>query len=262
MNDLSRENPTERFTGLASTYAQYRPDYPPAAIDFILEHCGLTPGSVLVDVGCGTGISSRLFAERGLQVTGIEPNADMRSKAQAEPVRAGSAVPDFRDGKAEATGLPGSSADAVVAAQAFHWFEAGAALAEFHRILRPSGWAVLMWNERDESDAFTAAYGAVIRTAPNAAAVEGPRGRAGEAILKSNLFARRQRVSFSSEQILDEDGILGRAFSASYAPKDPEQVEGFAEALRQVFRHFQKGNRVSLRYQTSVYVGRRADPLP
>ena len=258
MGDLSGKNPTGRFTGLASTYAQYRPDYPPAAIDFIQNHCGLTPRSVLVDVGCGTGISSRLFAARGLQVIGIEPNADMRSKAQAEHVPVGSPVPEYRDGKAEATGLPDGSADAVVAAQAFHWFQPEAALVEFHRILKRGGWVALVWNEREESDAFTAAYGAVIRTAPDTAAVEGPRGRAGEAILRSNLFTRSERVCFTNEQALDEEGVLGRAFSASYAPKNAEQAAAFAASLRQVFRHFQKGNRVSLRYQTSVYVGRRA----
>src|SRR5579885_207719 len=249
MGDLSRENPTGRFTGRASAYAQYRPDYPPAAIDFILKHCDLRPGSVLVDVGCGTGISSRLFAQRGLKVIGIEPNADMRSKAQAEAVPAETPFPDYRDGKAEATGLPDASADAVLAAQAFHWFAPQAALAEFHRILKPGGWAALMWNERDESDPFTAAYGAVIRTAPDTAAIEGPRGRAGEAILTSGLFTRRERVSFTNEQVLDEEGVIGRAFSASYAPKDPVQAAAFAESLRQVFRQFQKANRVSLRYQ-------------
>ena len=54
-------------------------------------------------------------------------------------------------------------------------------LLEFHRILKPDGWAILMWNERDEQDPVTAAYGAVIRTANDAGAIEGPRQtRAGE----------------------------------------------------------------------------------
>src|SRR5438132_13665342 len=77
-------DPTVRFTGLADLYTQSRPTYPLEAVDFVLATCNLGPGSVLVDVGCGTGISSRLFAARGLRVIGIEPNAEMRVRALAE----------------------------------------------------------------------------------------------------------------------------------------------------------------------------------
>src|SRR5262249_14230672 len=157
-------------------YAQYRPAYPPAALDFIQAHCGLGPGAGLVDVGCGTGISTRLFAERGVRVLGIEPNDEMRRQAEATPLSPELPAPVYRSGRAEATGLPDQSADAVLAAQAFHWFEPNAALGEFRRLLRPGGWVVLMWNERAESDPCTAAYGQVVRSAPGAAAVEVPRG--------------------------------------------------------------------------------------
>jgi SAM-dependent methyltransferase len=254
-------NPTGRFSGLASLYARYRPSYPAAAIDFIIEHCGLSPWAVLVDVGCGTGISSRLFAARGLSVIGIEPNADMREQAEAEtqqivleglPNR-----PEYRDGRAEAIPLLDGIADAVLAAQAFHWFEPGPALQEFHRVLKPGGWAVLIWNERDERDPFTAAYGAVIRSSPGAAAVEMPRARAGQALLDAPLFENRACHRFSNSQELDEEGVLGRAFSASYAPREPEQAARFRDALASVFATFQQDGRVSLRYETSVYVGRR-----
>src|SRR5947209_19187036 len=158
----SEYHPTERFTGLAGLYSQYRPAYPAAALDFIINRCGLNDRSVLVDVGCGTGISSRLFAARGIRVTGIEPNADMLCQAERELLSAGTPLPTYREGRAEATGLPEASADAVVAAQAFYWFQPEAALREFHRVLKPAGWAGLLWNTRDESDPFTSAYGAVV----------------------------------------------------------------------------------------------------
>src|SRR5438445_11315790 len=101
--------PTERFSGLAGLYSQYRPVYPAAAIGFVLSRCGLTDRSVLVDVGCGTGISSRLFASRGVRVIGIEPNADMRHQAEMETVSALPPEPTYAAGPAEATGLPDSS---------------------------------------------------------------------------------------------------------------------------------------------------------
>jgi SAM-dependent methyltransferase len=257
MSNLSRSNPTGRFTGLADSYAKYRPGYPDAALDLIMTHCGLDGDSVLADIGCGTGISSRLFACRGVRVIGIEPNAEMRASAGATPLPAQFPRPTYRDGRAEATGLPDDSVAAVLAAQAFHWFEPEAALREFCRILRPSGWVILMWNERDETDPFTAAYGAVIRTAPEAKAVELPRRRAGEPLLASPLFEDAERVVFHHEQVLDEEGLLGRAFSASYAPQEPSERAAFATALRELFSRYHQGTTVVVRYETSVYLGRR-----
>jgi SAM-dependent methyltransferase len=257
MTTPDARNPTDRFSGLAALYAQCRPAYPDAAVDYVVTRCGLSAAALVVDVGCGTGISSRQLARHGLHVLGIEPNDDMRAQAISEALPADVPVPDYRAGRAEATGLPASCADVVLAAQAFHWFDPDAALREFYRILKPSGWTVLMWNERDESDPFTAAYGAVIRTAPDAAAVEVPRGRAGEALFHCPSFRQVQRVEFANEQAVDEDGLLGRAFSASYAPRDPDQARVFAAALRAVFARFQQHGRVVIRYVTTVYSGQR-----
>jgi SAM-dependent methyltransferase len=257
MSGLSRCNPLERFTGLAGLYAQCRPTYPEPALDFIMSHCGLGRDSLLVDVGCGTGISSRLFAQRAVRVIGIDPNADMRRQAEAETVPPDCPAPEYRDGRGEATGLPAVSADVVLAAQAFHWFEPEAALREFHRVLKPNGWAVLLGYERDERDPLTAAYGAVFRAVPGAAALERERARAGEPLLASPLFQDGQRVVFPHEESLDLDRLLGRAFSASYAPREPEQATAFATALRAAFVRFQHQGQVVLHYETSVYLGRR-----
>jgi SAM-dependent methyltransferase len=257
MLDASRYNPTRRFSGLAETYAKHRPSYPEAALDYIVQRCGLSARSRLVDVGCGTGISTRLFAVCGIPVIGIEPNDEMRARAEAEAAPAGVSVPEYRKGTAEATGLPDAFADAVLAAQAFHWFRADDALREFHRILRSDGHVALIWNERDERDACTAAFGAVMRSGPDAAAVEVPRGRAGEALLHNPLFVEASRTVFINEQELDEEGLLGRAFSASYAPREPVAAERFAAALRQVFARHARSGKVVLRYETSVYLARR-----
>jgi SAM-dependent methyltransferase len=256
--DLSQLNPTGRFSGLADVYAGSRPTYPAAAIDVVLSRGRLGPQSLLVDVGCGTGISSRLFAERGVPVIGVEPNPDMRRRAQGHAMPQGAPVPRYCEGRAEATGLPAGAADVVLAAQAFHWFEADAALGEFHRILKPAGWVVLLWNERDEADPFTAAYGDVIRSAPGAAALEGARARAGEVLLTHALFQNAERIEYANEQVLDEEGLLGRAFSASYAPREPAAADAFAAALRQVFGGYQQQGRVVVRYVTSLFLARRA----
>jgi SAM-dependent methyltransferase len=174
MSDLPQRNPKGRFSGLADKYAKYRPTYPAQSIEYIRTRCGLESDFLVVDVGCGTGISARLFSALGVNVIGIEPNAEMRATAAATSSGPVERPVSYREGQAESTGLPAGVADLVLAAQAFHWFEPGAALREFHRILKPDGWVALMWNERDEQDPFTAAYGVVIRTARDAAAIENP----------------------------------------------------------------------------------------
>ena len=255
MSRLSKGNPSGRFTGLADLYAQCRPSYPQAAVRLIIDRCRLGERSLMVDVGCGTGISSRLFALSGVPVLGIEPNQDMRRAAEAESVPESFPAPVYREGTAEATGLPPHSADAVLAAQAFHWFDEDKSLAEFHRILKPHGWAVLMWNERDQSKPFTAAYGNLLRTLPDTSAVETQRGLAGTALLKSPLFCHCERVLFTNEQTLDQQGLLGRAFSASYVPHEGVAAEAFAEELEALFSRYEKEGRVTLSYETSVYLG-------
>ena len=257
MSELSGMNPTGRFTGLAGIYARHRPSYPLAALDFIFHRCQLGAASSLVDVGCGTGISARQFAQLGVSVIGIEPNDEMRHQAERELLPPGIPAPVYRAGWAEATSLPDGSADAVLAAQAFHWFEPEPTLREFHRILKPGGWVALLWNERDEADAFTAAYGKIVRSTPEAAATEGSRRRAGEPLLMSPIFAHPERVYFRHEQALDVEGVIGRAMSVSYAPKEPATTEAHLAALREVFGRFQQAGQVVLRYQTTVVIGQR-----
>ena len=71
-------DPRARFSGAAAGYARHRPSYPSAIVDGILATAGVGPGDVIADVGCGTGILTRLLAERGQDVVGIDPNESMR----------------------------------------------------------------------------------------------------------------------------------------------------------------------------------------
>ncbi len=254
------EQPTRRFSGLADAYARYRPTYPPAAVDFVLRRCGLVPGSVLVDVGCGTGISSRLFAARGLRVIGIEPNGDMRKEAHAERPPEGGIAPEYRDGQAESTRLGTGSADAVLAAQAFHWFDPAATLPEFHRILRPDGWVVLLWNTRDTADPFTAEYGRLVWSLTDRARTKQIREDSPDALRHTPLFEASDPAFFTNGQRLDEEGLVGRAFSASYAPREQERREAYAAALRELFRANARDGQVVLAYRTEVHLARWREP--
>lgn len=256
MHDKTKFQPTERFTGLADVYAVARPSYPDDAIDFIMKRCNLAAGSVIADIGCGTGISSRLFGLRGIGVLGIEPNFEMREKARADR-SPGFAQVAYMEGTGENTGLGDAEVDAVIVAQAFHWLEPQAALKEFHRILIPDGWVVLMWNERDEADEFTRAYGEVIRSAPDTNKVEMGRGTAGNALFDTALFDRVERTTFRNQQTVDDQGLIMRACSASYAPKEGEALVKFKKALKGVFAQYEVDDQVSIKYETSVYTGHK-----
>jgi SAM-dependent methyltransferase len=252
----ARHNPLGRFDGLAGLYAKNRPGYPRQAIDWIVEY--LNAGAKrIVDVGCGTGISARLLAERGCRVIGIEPNDSMRAEAETTPT-IGSV--DYRTGKAEATGLEDGIADAVVAAQAFHWFDGDAALQEFHRLLRPSGWVTLLWNDSDEADPLTLEFWRILRQyTPEPDVVEKPHHLTGQLLLDHPLFEKGSVRTTSNHQDLDETGFLGRAFSASFAPKECGNSERFAAALRKLFADRARDGMVRLIYRTTAYQARRTD---
>lgn len=163
----------------------------------------------------------------------------------------------YREGLANATGLANQCADAVLAAQAFHWFANEETLREFRRLLRPAGWVALMWNERDEKDPFTGEYGRLIRALPDAERIEGPRAYVGEILLQSPLFQEGRKIEVANMQELTEEGLLGRSFSMSYVPREAKAAESFAGSLRDLFARHEQGGQVVVRYVTSVYLARR-----
>lgn len=247
---------SQRFSTRASYYSKARPDYPAEAVEHILQRCQLAEGKELADIGAGTGISSRAFAARGLMVTAVEPNAAMLEQAKAEP--AFREKIKFLQAKAEASGLPPGSFDAVLCAQAFHWFDPESALAEFARILKDGGWLALVWNERDESDEFTLSYGNLLRTLPETSKVEMQRGSAGMPLMRSGLFCRQEKKCFANQQVLDRTGLLNRALSASYAPEPGTlQAKSFTKSLESLFAEFQQNSQVIIKYECSVYSGQK-----
>jgi len=115
---------------------------------------------------------------------------------------------------------------------------------------------VLMWNERDESDPLMAGYGNALRRATDTS-VEVMRLAAGRPLLASDLFVDADRRDFPNSQTVDENGLLERVFSASYAPRQRPRAEMLEAELRELFATFQEGGQVTLRYRTSVYSARK-----
>jgi SAM-dependent methyltransferase len=237
-------NPTGRFGDRALAYAAFRPSYPPEAIDAALDGLGDASALQIADVGAGTGISARLFADRGVSVIAIEPNARMR--AAAEP----HARVVWRDGTAERTGLADASVDAVVACQAFHWFATREVMGEFRRVARRR--AVLLQYERHESDEFTRAYGDVVR----AYATDDTEALRAQALVAFEAFsgARVARAEQLSRQALDREALVGRAASSSYLPSSGPDAERLQRDLRALFDRYEREGAVELVTVTYVLV--------
>jgi SAM-dependent methyltransferase len=246
----------QRFSNRVADYVRYRPGYPRAILDTLREECGLTPESVIADVGSGTGLLSRLFLDNGNLVYGVEPNAEMRAAGE-ESLR-GYAKFQSIAASAEATTVPGASVDFVVAGQAFHWFDPQAARTEFARILRSSGWVAVVWNERRiETSALLRDYEAMLRKySPDYAQVS---AKYPEDARMAEFFGPgglRHRT-FPNEQIFDFDGFRGRLLSSSYSPpKDHPHHEPILAELRRIFDAHNEDRRVRVEYTTHLYYGR------
>ena len=243
-----------RFDSRVANYAAYRPGYPEEMIAFLRDELGLGSASVVADVGSGTGILAGMLLGQGCRVFAVEPNAAMREAAEA----ALGGDPNFRSvaGTAEATTLADASLDFVTAAQAFHWFDVERARIEFHRILKPEGRAVVVWNNRrTDSTAFLRDYERLLRRfGTDYAQVAAAYGDAGSL---RKFFAPGYRAKrFDNFQLFDFDGLKGRLLSASYVPLagHPSHEPMLAE-LRRVFDAHRQGGRVRIEYDTDVYYG-------
>lgn len=245
---LHAMNPLNRFSNRATDYVKGRPSYPAAAIDQMLEGLGTPSQLVAADIGAGTGISSRLLAERQVRVIAIEPNAAMRQAAACH------SNVEFRDATAEATNLADASMDLVTCFQSFHWFNPETTLLEFRRILKSVGRLALVWNERDRLNEFTANYTHLIQTASNNHPAE-QRRVAVEPLLASSLFPHLQHYTFTYRQELDLAGLISRTMSTSYIPHQGPAHQQLISDLQQLYES-NRDNRgfVTLVYNTSLFL--------
>lgn len=196
-------------------YERARPAYPAEALDALVGGLGLGASSVVVELGAGTGKFSRLMAPRVGLLVATEPVAEMRAHlvaAATNPVVAATA---------EAVPVASGRVDAVVAATAFHWFEADVALAEAERILRPGGGVGLAWNNPDRSVDWVARVWGVVDEARGA--VPGNRDmRWQDAFAGAPAFSPLASASFSHEVVLTHDQLEGRVTSISFVAALPD----------------------------------------
>lgn len=250
--------PADRFSTRVDDYVRARPGYPDGVVAALVARFGFAPSWTIADVGAGTGLSAAPLLRHGCTVIAVEPNHAMREAA----VGLLGKNPRFRavDATAEATTLDAASVDAVVAAQAFHWFDRAAFRAECERILKPRGVVALLWNvRRVEGSPFAAGYETLLREFGT-----------------DYLTVRHENVTdqeltaffggpfeshvFDNGQRLDRDGLRARLLSSSYVPAAGQPGhEPMLTALEALFWAHQDNGSVAMEYELRMYASRLTD---
>lgn len=248
-------DPTQRFSSRVDAYIRSRPGYPAAVCDVLRRDVGFSADWVVADVGSGTGLSTRLFLDHGNTVYAIEPNAPMRTAAEALLGER----PQFHsiDATAETTGLAEGTIDLVVAGQAFHWFALERSRREFARILRPGGYVLLMWNARGLSGSpLLADYEAMLlEHGTDYAAVRHEKTHGDS--MKDFFASDYGEASVPNPQQHDLAGLIARVFSSSYVPASGEPGhDALVEAVKELFARHQTAGHVTIEYDTLLFWGR------
>lgn len=245
---------TERFSATIEHYHQYRPSYPHELLETIFTECSLGPESIVADIGSGTGIFTMLLLEKGLTCYGVEPNTDMRNKAEIELA----SFDNFHSitGRADQTNLADNSVDGIICAQAFHWFNEPGTRVEFKRILKQNAKVALVWNLRNNTTPLMQAYENLLRkfgTDYTAVAAENIKDEDIASFFENHNF---KKLNIDNHQSFDWDGFRGRLLSTSYTPKPGESgYEAMLKEAENIYAEHQKDGKVTFDYDCLAFIG-------
>ena len=218
------------YEAAVERYRHGRPTYPDDAVTYLVRQLGIRPGSDVTELGAGTGTFTELIVHMGATITAVEPVAAMR-----ETLARNCPTVTVLDGTAEEIPVPDGSADAVIAAQAFHWFDGERALPEIHRVLRPNGRLGLIWNVRDESVGWSERLTAIFDrlAGPDAPRYKHRTWR--RAFERSELFGPLHRSLAWHAHAVTREGFIDRVMSVSYvasaSPEERDSVLGEVHEL-------------------------------
>jgi ubiquinone/menaquinone biosynthesis C-methylase UbiE len=241
----------QAFDGAAEAYDRGRPGFPAEVVVTLVDVLKIEAGVRVLDLAAGTGKLTRMLASAGAELVAVEPLGGMRARLEAS-------LPGVRalEGTAEAIPLPDASIDAVTVAQAFHWFDGSAALAEIHRVLAPGGRLGLLWNVKDEQEDWVAQLGELVErhrgTAPRYVS-----GAWRAAFEETDLFTPLAAEHFSHVHEVDAEGVVDRLLSISFiAALAGEEREQVGEQVRRLLAEHpdtRARETFCLPYRTDVY---------
>jgi SAM-dependent methyltransferase len=224
---MTRDVLATSFGRVAADYDRVRPSYVTPALDRAVEALGLSGDADVLDLAAGTGTLTRALLGRFFNIVAVEPDARMRTLLPAV---------EALDGRAESIPLPDSSVDAVFVGDAFHWFDARAALVEIARVLRPRGGLALLWNTWWETEpplpqvALDLLREPFVRSGRAAAADEEPSWRAA---FDRTPFEPVREEAFPGELTLGPDDLVALvATTSSIAALDDREREELVASLR------------------------------
>jgi len=235
---------TERggvFGEVADVYESTRPCYPDDAVRWLV---GPEPLAVL-ELGAGTGKLTSSLVAAGHDVVATDPSGPMlrhlAANVDATAVRCG----------AERLPFAADTFDAVVVAQAFHWFHPDTAVPEIARVLRPGGHLALVWNFRDESVPWVRRLSAIIGTEPHGEDLQLSSGALGS----SGLFGDLATAEFRCWQQLNRDGLVGLVQSRSYiAALGRSERDEVLRRVRDLYDEYGRGrDGLRMPYRTECY---------
>jgi SAM-dependent methyltransferase len=233
-------------------YQRGRPTYPDDAVTYLVRQLGIGPGSDVTELGAGTGKFTELILHTGAAVTAVEPVAAMR-----EALGRNCPTVAVLKGAAEQIPLSDRSADAVIAAQAFHWFDGERALREIYRVLRPDGRLGLIWNVRDESVGWSERLTAIFDrfAGPDAPRYKHQAWR--RAFERSELFGPLHRSAAWHAHAVTREGFIDRVMSVSYvasaSPEERDRVLGEIHELLDSDPELAGRREILMPYRTDVF---------
>jgi len=248
VHDVARRG----FDAGAGAYERARPSYPPDAVAWLVEHCGITPGARVCDLAAGTGKFTRLVEPIGAELVAVEPVDGMRRMLHESfadlPVVAATA---------EALPFAAESLDAVTVAQAFHWFDAEAALPELRRALRPGGRLGLIWNARERDTDWVDGVWSVMDRVEKKAPWRDHDRWSEAAIESERWFGPLHAATFRHEQRLSPAGVVERLASVSHVAvlSDGERARVLDEIRTLLATHPQTAGRdeLAIPYRVDTY---------
>lgn len=245
-------NNTTRFDGKGEIYAKARPRYAAELFDYIKNELRIPEMSVFADIGSGTGIFSEQLLNNGYRVYAIEPNADMRKKAEEKL----SIYKNFTsvNGADSNTTMPNQSVDCITTAQAFHWFDADAFKKECRRILKPYGKVIIVYNTRDESAECNKALADHHRKyCPDFKGFsKGITDEKCRAFFDDNCDVFRA----DNSQIYDRQGYINRILSSSYSLREgDERFTEYMADINRLFDAFSNDGSLIVPMHTVAYIG-------
>jgi SAM-dependent methyltransferase len=187
------------FGRVAELYDRVRPDYSQASLDRAQEALELDADAIVIDLAAGTGRLTHELAKRFASVIAVEPDDAMRSL-----ITEGRAVA----GTAEAIPLADACADAVFVGEAFHWFDAPAAVAEIARVLRPHGGLALISNQWWETDPSLPERALELLRAPFVRSGRAETVETWPDAFRGSAFEPLRVETFGAELVVDADRLL------------------------------------------------------